>query len=75
MWTYFSTAKLEGVLEAMKIENFQISSSDNPPPNLTLSELKALRELKLDKDLTINKADKGSTLVVQNRTDYISTSL
>ena len=74
MRTYFSNAKLEGVLEAMKIEISQIYSTDNPPPNLTPSERKALRELKHDKDLVINKADKGSTIVVQNRTDYISTA-
>ena len=75
MRTYFSTAKLEGVLEAMKIEISHIFSSDNPTPNLTPSERKALWELKLDTDLIINKADKGSTIVVQNRTDYISTAL
>ena len=42
MWTYLSTAKLEGVLEAMKIEILQISSTDNPPPNLTSSKPEAL---------------------------------
>ena len=71
----FSTAKLEGVLKAVKIEISQIPSTDNPPPNLTPSERKALRELKNDKDLIINKADKGSTIVVQNRTDYINAAL
>lgn len=45
------------------------------PPNLTPSERKVLRELKNDKDLIINKADKGSTIVVQNRTDYINAAL
>ena len=44
--TYFSTAKLEGVLEAIKIEISQIPSTDNSPPNLTPSEGRALWELK-----------------------------
>ena len=47
----FSTAKLEGVLKAVKIEISQIPSTDNPPPNLTLSECKALWELKMIKTL------------------------
>ena len=75
MRTYFALSKLEGVLEAMKIEISQIPITDNLPPNLSRSEHKALRELKCDKDLIINKADKGSTIVVQNRTDYIKAAL
>ena len=75
MRTYFASSKLEGVLEAMKIEISQIPITDNLPPNLSRSEHKALRELKCDKDLIINKADKGSTIVVQNRTDYIKAAL
>ena len=75
MRTYFASSKLEGVLEAMKIEISQIPITDNLPPNLSRSERKALRELKCDKDLIINKADKGSTIVVQNRTDYIKAAL
>ena len=75
MQTHFSSSKLEGVLEAIKIEISQIPTTDNLPPNLSRRERKALLELKCDKDLVINKADKGSTIVVQNRTDYIKTAL
>ena len=73
--TFVSSPKLEGVLEAMKIEISQIPTTDNLPHNLSRSELKALRELKCDKDLIINKADKGSTIVVQHRADYIKAAL
>ena len=72
MLTHFSSSKLEGALEAIKIEISQIPTSDNLPPNLSRRERKALLELKCDKDLVINKADKG---LVQNRTDYIKTAL
>ena len=54
MRTFFTSPKLEGVLEAMKIEISQIPITDNLPPNLSRSERKALRELKCDKDLIIN---------------------
>ena len=73
--TLLSTPKLEGVLEAMKIEISQIPITDNIPPNLSRGERKALQEIICDKDLIINKADKGSTIVVQNRADYIKTAL
>ena len=49
MRTYFALSKLEGVLEAMKIEISQIPITDNLPLNLCRSEHKALRELKCDK--------------------------
>ena len=73
--TFFSFPNLEGVLEAMKLEISQIPVVDNLPPNLSPSERKALRELKCNTDLVINQADKGSTIVVQNRADYIKDAL
>ena len=73
--TLLSTPKLEGALEAMKIEISQIPLTDNIPTNLSRGEWKALRELMCDKDLVINKADKGSTIVVQNRADYVKAAL
>ena len=72
---FFSTTDLEGVLGAMKIEISEISTTDNIPHNLSPKECKALRELKGNTDLVINKADKGSTIVVQKRTDYIKLAL
>ena len=73
--THFSTSKLEGVLEAMKVEISNIPTTDNISHNLSRNERKALRELMCDKDLIFNKANKGSTIVVQNRADYIQTAL
>ena len=59
----------------MKIKISEISTTDSIPHNVSLEEQKALRELKNDTDLIINKADKGSTIVVQNRADYIRDAL
>ena len=75
MRTLLSTSKLEGFLKAMKIEISQIPITDNIPPNLSSGERKALQEIIGDKDLIINKADKGSTIAVQNRADSIKTVL
>ena len=69
-----STSKLEGVLEAMKVEISNIQTTDNISHNLSRNERRALRELISDKDLVINKADKGYTIVVQNRANYIQTA-
>ena len=72
---FVSTADLEGVFETIKLELTRIATEDKIPHNLTRTERKALLELKCDTDLVINKADKGSTIVVQNRTDYITDAL
>ena len=44
----------------MKIEISEISTTDNIPHNLSSQDRKAIRELKCNTDLVINKADKGS---------------
>ena len=59
----------------MKVEISNIPTTVNIPHNLSQKERKTLRELICDNDLIINKADKGSTIVVQNRADYIHTAL
>ena len=48
-----------------------------PPtyPNLSKQELKSLRSLSRNKDLTIKKADKGSCIVVEDITNYIDNGL
>ena len=66
---------MEGILETIKVELSQIPTTNSVPHNLSLSERKALRELKCNPDLVINKADKGSTIVVQDKNDYIRNSL
>ena len=73
--SYFSSAKLEGILETIRVELSQIPTTNSLPHNLSLSDRKALRELKCNSDLIINKADKGSTIVVQDRSDYIRNAL
>ena len=57
----------------MKVEISNIQTTDNI--NLSQNQCKALRELICVKNLIINKADKGSTIVVQNRADYIQWEL
>ena len=39
--------------------------------NITPKELKALRNLSSRKDIIIQKADKGNSVVILNKTDYI----
>ena len=73
--SFFSSPKLEGILETIKVELSQIPTTNSIPHNLSLSERKALRELKCNPDLVINKADKGSTIVVQDKNDYIRNAL
>ena len=43
--------------------------------NLTKEEHSAKRSLAQNKDIVIKKADKGSAVVVQNRSDYIKEGL
>ena len=43
--------------------------------NIRKSESEALKSLKSNKNIVIKKADKGSAVVIQNRTDYINEGL
>ena len=43
-----------------------------PKPNLSKNETRILQELGKNRDLVIKKADKGSCIVVQDRSTYIS---
>ena len=47
----------------------------NGTDNLTRREWQALNQLANDPTLIINKADKGSTIVVQDRNDYIADAM
>ena len=47
----------------------------NESDNLTRMERKALNELINNPTLVINKADKGSTIVIQDRSDYITEAM
>lgn len=47
----------------------------NKQDNLTRKERIALRELIQNPNLVINKADKGSTIVVEDREDYVRNAM
>ena len=50
-------------------------TKQNNKDNISKAERLALRSLKENKDIVINKADKGSTVVVLNKKDYIEEGL
>ena len=56
--------------ELTSYKNF--SSGREPPENLTSSEFKALKRLSKNKDIVIQKADKGNTVVILDKCSYIS---
>ena len=49
------------------------SSDQSPSENLTVTEFKALRHLSKNKNIVIQKADKGNTIVIIDKISYIST--
>ena len=66
---------LEDAFEAMRMEITKLEKHPTLNHNLTRKERQAMRELSTDHNLVINKADKGSTIVVRQRTDYIKEGL
>ena len=66
---------LEDAFEAMRMEITKLDKHPTLNYNLTRKERQAMRELSTDHNLVINKADKGSTIVVRHRTDYIKEGL
>ena len=55
------------------LTSYQNFSRDREPPeNLTSSEFKALKRLSKNKDIIIQKADKGNTVVILDKCSYIS---
>ena len=65
-----SSKTLETALDTMRDLISNLSYEQNPGTNLTIAERRALTKLKEDNALIINKADKGSTIVIQNHKDY-----
>ena len=51
-------------------QNF--SSDKDPPENVTPSEFKALKRLSKNKNVVIQKADKGNTVAILDKCSYIS---
>ena len=65
---------LEDYIYALKIEATKLKPHKTKN-NLSQRQRIALRKLKQRKDIIIKKADKGSTVVIQDRQEYIETGL
>ena len=65
-------ARLDGILDHLKETIGELGSSYSQAQwdNLTRAERRAITELKDNPELVINKADKGSTVVIRDRSDY-----
>ena len=67
----------DSILERVKVDMKKIclSSFENfkfkDELNITPDELKALKDLSSRKDIIIQKADKGNSVVILNKSDYI----
>ena len=55
-----------------KLEEYEEPEERTPKPNLSVNELRTLEELKKNKDIVIRKADKGSCIVIQDRSSYVA---
>ena len=64
--------KLEAFIDSNE-RDYNYRPNYNPPSkqNLSPNEFKALRLLKQDNTIVIKPADKGTTVVVMNRRDYL----
>ena len=62
----------KGQADALRAEVTDVLIQAKPPKsNMTKEELKALKELKKDKNIVFLKADKGKCIVVMNKDEYI----
>ena len=62
-----SNKKLEKYIEKTLAEE---PEERTPRPNLSKNEMKTLQELGKNRDLVIKKGDKGSCIVIQDRSTY-----
>ena len=60
------------LLDAALTSYQNFSSDRDPPENPTPSEFKALNRLSKNKNIVIQKADKGNTVVILDKCSYIS---
>jgi len=67
----YQSPQIEGTLNHIKLTLTKLKQTQHQTPNLSKAERKALISLKNNKDLVINSADKGSTIVAQDRSNYI----
>ena len=66
-----SHASYELFLSRLEKELFSDDISDSTQSNVSVEEWKALRGLAADKIIVIRGADKGSSVVVWDRSDYL----
>ena len=60
------------VEDAFYAMNTDISNLEHPPHNTKFTkERMAIKEMANDHNIIINKADKGSTIVLRHKDDYI----
>ena len=72
---FTSFADLEGVLGTVKQEVSELSLADKAKENPTYKERQALKELKNNSDIIINKSDKSTNVVIQDKSTYIREGL
>ena len=63
------------LLDTALISYQNVSSNRDPPEFLTSSEFKALKRLSKNKNIVIQKADKGNTVVILDKCSYISEAI
>ena len=67
--------RLENTIYKILLETESIEYTQTKKDNLTTNQRIALANLSKRTDIVINKADKGSTIVVQDREQYIKDGL
>ena len=72
--SYTNHAHFEGSLDNIKLELTKSIHTTNQS-NLSRRQRQALKNLSENNNIIINKADKGSTIVIQNKTDYINEAM
>ena len=64
--------QFEGILQMMKIQLSELQIQPSILKNLSRAQRTALRNLCKNNNIIINKADKGSMIVIINGSDYIT---
>ncbi len=67
--------RVENYIHALKVGMAKLHPQKTVPQNLSIRQHQALGNLSRNSDLVIKKADKGSTIVVLNKQDYIDKGL
>jgi hypothetical protein len=74
-WCPPAPIQLESMIMFNEIHLNEYRPTAPNTPNLSINEKKALAELKANRDIVIKPADKGSAVVIQNKSDYIKEGL